>query len=44
MSAFPSEGRVVVQNVNMVTRHTKPRKQGEQGAASTRKAPSTHPT
>ncbi len=31
MTAHPEEGRVVVQNVNMVTRHTKPRKQGEQG-------------
>lgn len=29
--AYPDEKRVVVQNVNMVTRHKKPRKQGEQG-------------
>ena len=31
MSAIPDKGRVVVQNANMIVRHTKPRKQGEQG-------------
>ena len=31
MVAFPQEERLVVQNVNMVTRHVKPRRQGEQG-------------
>jgi large subunit ribosomal protein L24 len=29
--AHPAEGRVVVQNANMVVRHVKPRKQGEPG-------------
>lgn len=29
--ALPKEGRVIVQNVNMVTRHVKPRKQGDPG-------------
>jgi len=29
--AYPSENRVVVQNANMVTRHVKPRRQGEPG-------------
>jgi large subunit ribosomal protein L24 len=27
----PESGRVIVQNVNMIVRHTKPRRQGEQG-------------
>ncbi len=29
--SLPQEERVIVQNVNMVTRHKKPRKQGEPG-------------
>lgn len=29
--ALPQEERVIVQNANMVTRHKKPRRQGEQG-------------
>lgn len=29
--ALPKEGRVVVQNANMITRHKKPRKQGDPG-------------
>ena len=31
MSVNPETGRIVVQNVNIVKRHTKPRRQGEQG-------------
>lgn len=31
MSVNPETGRIVVQNVNMVIRHTKPRRQGEEG-------------
>ncbi|MEG1548570.1 MAG: 50S ribosomal protein L24 [Clostridia bacterium] len=31
MSAEPEKERVVVQNANMIVRHTKPRKQGEVG-------------
>ena len=31
LTAFPAEERVVVQGANMVTRHRKPRKQGETG-------------
>ena len=27
----PKTGKVIVENVNMVSRHTKPRKQGEEG-------------
>ena len=31
MVAFPQAERVIVQNANMITRHVKPRRQGEQG-------------
>ena len=31
MRVNPETGRIIVQNVNMVTRHTKPRRQGEEG-------------
>jgi len=31
LKSDPDAGRVVVENVNMITRHTKPRRQGEQG-------------
>ncbi|MDL2235661.1 50S ribosomal protein L24 [Christensenellaceae bacterium OttesenSCG-928-L17] len=31
MVALPKENRVIVQNANMVTRHKKPRRQGEPG-------------
>jgi large subunit ribosomal protein L24 len=31
MVAYPDKERVVVQNANMIIRHTKPRRQGEQG-------------
>lgn len=31
MVAVPKEERVIVQNVNMITRHTKPKKQGQPG-------------
>ncbi|NCB63315.1 MAG: 50S ribosomal protein L24 [Clostridia bacterium] len=31
LSVEPKEGKVVVEKVNMVSRHTKPRKQGEEG-------------
>jgi len=31
MVAMPEKNRVVVQNANMITVHTKPRRQGEQG-------------
>ena len=31
MSVNPETGRIIVQNVNMITRHTKPRRQGEEG-------------
>lgn len=31
IGSFPSEGRVLVESVNMITRHVKPRKTGQQG-------------
>ncbi len=31
LEVLPSEGKVVVEGVGMVTKHTKPRKQGEVG-------------
>ena len=31
MKADPEKGRIVVQNANMIIRHTKPRRQGEEG-------------
>ncbi|MDR0841359.1 MAG: 50S ribosomal protein L24 [Christensenellaceae bacterium] len=31
MAAFPRNERVIVQNVNMIICHTKPRKEGEEG-------------
>ena len=31
MASFPSKERVIVQGVNMMTRHVKPRRQGEAG-------------
>lgn len=31
LKSDPTSGRIVVENVNMITRHTKPRRQGEQG-------------
>ena len=39
LSAMPKENRVVVQNVNVVMRHTKPRKQGEPGGRISKEAP-----
>ena len=31
LEAMPKTGKVVVEGINVVSRHTKPRKQGEQG-------------
>ena len=35
----PREGKVVVEKVNVVSRHQKPRKQGEQGGIIKKEAP-----
>ena len=39
MSVMPSERKVIVEKVNMVSRHTKPRQQGEQGGILQKEAP-----
>ena len=36
---LPKEGKVVVEKINMVSRHTKPRKQGDQGGIIQKEAP-----
>ena len=35
----PKSGKVIVENVNMVSRHTKPRRQGEEGGILQKEAP-----
>ena len=37
--AIPSQAKVVVEGINMVTCHTKPRRQGEEGGIVRREAP-----
>ena len=39
MSVDPKAGKVIVEKVNMVSRHTKPRQQGEQGGILQKEAP-----
>ena len=39
LKAMPDDGRVVVENINMVKRHTKPRMQGQPGGIVTKEAP-----
>ena len=39
MTALPSEGKVVVEGVNMATRHVRPKKQGEAGGIVKSEAP-----
>ena len=39
LSVNPKEGKVIVEKINMVSRHTKPRKQGEQGGIIKKEAP-----
>ena len=39
LTAMPSENKVIVENVNMATCHTKPRKQGETGGIVKRETP-----
>ena len=38
LSVLPKESKVVVEGVNVVSRHTKPRKQGEEGGIVKREA------
>ena len=35
----PAEGKVIVEGVNMVTKHVKPRKQGDQGGIVKKETP-----
>ena len=39
LEVMPKEGKVIVEKVNMVSRHTKPRKQGDQGGILQKEAP-----
>lgn len=36
---MPKEGKVVVEKINVVSRHTKPRKQGDEGGILQKEAP-----
>ena len=38
LEVMPKSGKVVVEKINVVSRHTKPRKQGEQGGIVQREA------
>ena len=39
LTVIPNEGKVVVEKINLVSRHTKPRKQGDQGGILKKEAP-----
>ena len=39
LQAMPAENKVLIENVNVATCHTKPRKQGEQGGIVKRETP-----
>ena len=39
LQAFPAENKVIVEGVNMVTHHTKPKKMGEAGGRIEKEAP-----
>ena len=39
LSVMPKEGKVIVEKINMVSRHTKARKQGEQSGILQKEAP-----
>ena len=39
LSAMPKQGKVIVEGVNIVSRHTKPRGQGDQGGILKHEAP-----
>ena len=38
LAVMPKDGKVVVENINVVSRHTRPRKQGETGGIVQREA------
>ena len=39
LTVMPDAGKVIVEKVNMVSRHTKPRQQGQQGGILQKEAP-----
>ena len=39
LEVMPKEGKVVEEKINVVSRHTKPRKQGDQGGILKKEAP-----
>ena len=39
IGVFPKDGKVIVEKINMVSRHTKPRRQGETGGIIQKEAP-----
>ena len=39
LEAMPADRKVIVEGINMVSRHTKPRKQGEEGGILKKEAP-----
>jgi len=39
LTVMPEDKKVIVEKVNVVTRHTKPRRQGEQGGLVKKEAP-----
>ena len=39
LSVFPSDRKVIVEGINMVTKHTKPRKQGQMGGIIHQESP-----
>ena len=39
LSVDPKAGKVIVEGINMVSRHTKPRRQGEEGGILKKEAP-----
>ncbi len=39
LQVLPKEGKVIVEKVNVVSRHTKPRRQGEEGGILKKEAP-----
>ena len=39
IAVMPKDGKVVVEGINMVSRHTRPRKQGEEGGIIKKEAP-----
>ena len=39
IGVLPKDGKVVVEKINMVSRHTKPRRQGEEGGIIHKEAP-----